>query len=101
MAKKGVLWTRADKSSGSRKQGWEEMRERFRNSKPKAGAEGYRDSPGIFIFRECTDFIALIPSLPRDDKDLDDVDTESEDHIGDEARYRVRKPKRTVSSQNF
>jgi hypothetical protein len=27
--------------------------------------------------------------LPRDEIDQDDVDTESEDHIGDETRYHI------------
>jgi hypothetical protein len=30
-------------------------------------------------------------ALPRDEKDLDDVDTDAEDHAADETRYRVRR----------
>ena len=93
MQGRGIIWTKADKGPGSRKQGWEEMRQRFKGSKSK---NGFREERGIFIFSTCTDFIDLIPVLPRDDKDLDDVDTHAEDHIGDETRYRLRKPKRVA-----
>lgn len=39
--------------------------------------------------------------MPRDDKDLDDVNTEAEDHIGDAIRYRVRKKLRGVKQGNM
>lgn len=84
----GVHWTRADKSPGSRKNGWERCRAYVKQaSKPANG--GPREKPGLFCFETCTDFIDLFPILPRDEKDPDDVDTEAEDHIGDEARYMV------------
>lgn len=118
-ASEGVLWEKADKSPGSRKQGWEQMRKRFQNANPdqriteaqmnvaKAETPGERaeaerilasfvaearrrEKPGLFVFGTCRHFIDLVPVLPRDDNDLDDVDTDAEDHIGDEARYRVR-----------
>lgn len=84
----GVEWERADKSPGSRKNGWEQMRARFKASRrPPAGV---REAPGIFIFARCRDFMRTVPVLPRDEKDMDDVDTAAEDHIADEVRYRVR-----------
>jgi hypothetical protein len=44
----------------------------------------------VFIFRNCQDgFLRTVPSLPRDPKDPDDVDTEAEDHAGDEFRYVI------------
>ncbi len=85
---KGVTWTRSDKSAGSRKNGWEKMRIAIYNAQPPES--GPRELPGLFVFRRCQDgFIRTVPSLPRDDKDLDDVDTDSEDHVGDEARYVI------------
>jgi hypothetical protein len=86
---KGVLWSRSDKSPGSRKNGWEMMRNAIYNAQPEA--EGLpRENPGLFVFRSCQDgFIRTVPSLPRSTKDLDDVDTESEDHAGDEVRYVI------------
>ena len=84
---KGVSWKRSDKSSGSRKVGWKKMREFFAGSIPEPGLP--RENPGIFVFSTCKHFIDLVPSLPRDEADQDDVDTESEDHMGDEVRYMV------------
>ena len=86
---KGVSWTSADKRPGSRKLGWEMMRKLIRNAKP--GENGPREQPGLFVLEgRCEQFLRTVLSLPRDERDLDDVDTDSEDHIGDEVRYRVR-----------
>ena len=50
-----------------------------------------REDPGLFIFKgRCEQFKRTVPVLPRDEKDLDDVDTDAEDHISDEARYVIR-----------
>lgn len=93
---KGVLWTRSDKSSGSRKAGWEKLRKYLQNGKRLSilNAKGERiplprEKAGLFTFDCCTMFIELFPILPRDETDPDDVDTDSEDHIGDEARYEI------------
>lgn len=88
MRKNGVDWFAADKSHNSRKQGWEQIRERLEGAKP--GEEGVREEPGLFILETCDQFLRTIPVLPRSDRDLDDVDTDAEDHIADEVRYRVR-----------
>ena len=82
MANEGVEWERANKSPGSRKNGWALMRERFENAAKGEGS-------GLFVFDTCRQFIRTIPPLPRDPKDPDDVDTDAEDHIADEVRYRV------------
>jgi hypothetical protein len=86
---KGVAWTLADKRPGSRKLGWEMMRKMIRNAQPNAN--GPRELPGLFVVeKECLQFLRTVLSLPRDERDLEDVDTNAEDHIGDEVRYRVR-----------
>lgn len=86
---KGVNWSRADKRPGSRKIGWEAVRKMM-----KAGHRDEtkpREKPGLFVVgEECPQFLRTVLSLPRSEKDLDDVDTDAEDHIGDEVRYRVR-----------
>jgi hypothetical protein len=85
----GIYWEPSDKSPGSRKQGWELLRQRLANAQ-RRGHEP-REHPGLFIFRNhCPHFLRTMPVLPRDDQDLDDVDTEAEDHIADEVRYRLR-----------
>lgn len=93
---RGVTWVRADKSPGSRKHGWERLRSLLKNAHPVTirNAEGNiirlpRERAGLFAMSNCTHFQDLFPNLPRDEKDTDDVDTEAEDHIGDETRYKA------------
>lgn len=93
---RGVEWRRTDKSPGSRKAGWKKLRAYLENALRKyillpngVRVPIPREKPGIFVFDCCTMFIELVPSLPRDEDDQDDVDTESEDHIGDEVRYHL------------
>lgn len=89
MAKKGVTWSRADKSPGSRKTGWEQMRIALKNSHPSPG--GFpREDPGLFVFSTCDQFIRTVPPLPRSEKDMDEAHELSEDHAADETRYRLR-----------
>lgn len=93
----GTKWVRANKVSGSRKTGWERMREALSAAHPK---EGGREAPGLFVFKgRCPYFEKLVPVLPRDEEDQDDVDTESEDHLGDEVRYRVLASRRVTSGK--
>lgn len=99
----GVEWIRSDKSPGSRIAGWEKMRLYLKQAAPQ-----YRDyeirnglrvpilesiepreQPGLFAFNTCIDFISQIPTLPRDEKNPDDVESSSEDHIADETRYKL------------
>ena len=92
MAKAGVRWERADKGPGSRRNGWERVRQVLSAAKAFPMEE-----PGLFVFNTCRQFIRTVPVLPRDDKDPDDIDTDAEDHVADEARYRIAMPSRTVS----
>lgn len=79
----GVRWEAADKSPGSRIAGWERLRKML-----KAAKDGSEDA-GLYVFSTCTHFIRTVPSLPRDTRKIDDVDTDAEDHIGDETRYML------------
>lgn len=86
----GVTWTPADKRPGSRKLGWEAARKMIRNARAAQPGQP-REKPGLFVVAQhCPQFLRTVLSLPRDPKDLDDVDTDAEDHIGDELRYRIR-----------
>jgi len=92
----GVEWRRSDKSPGSRKAGWEKLRKYLKQGQKQyvPGPNGVllpvpREFPGLFTFDICKCFIDLFPVLPRDEDDMDDVDTEAEDHIGDETRYHI------------
>lgn len=96
MARCGVHWLRADKSSGSRKQGWQQVRQYLKDAIAPPGS--VRERPGLFICECCTQFLRTVPVLPRDEKDPDDVDTDAEDHVGDEVRYRLRVKKSEAKS---
>jgi len=84
MAAVGVEWEMANKSPGSRKNGWELMRQILKGSIN-------RDGKGLFIFSTCRQFIRTVPVLPRDmdGGKPDDVDSKAEDHVADETRYRI------------
>jgi hypothetical protein len=107
MAKVGVKWEAADKGPGSRKQGWQQFRERLAGA-ANLDEEGEvrhgmpREKPGLFVVGEtCPDFVRTIPPLQRSDKDPDDVDTDAEDHIGDDVRYRLRFKRSQVRRGSF
>lgn len=86
---RGAYFDRADKGPGSRVQGWNILRERMAAvARPEGGV---REKSGIFIFATCAQWLRTVPTLPRDAKKIDDVDTNAEDHVGDETRYRVRR----------
>lgn len=92
----GIEFIRSDKSPGSRIAGWERMRRFFDASKAKkiTNPDGTveivpRDHPGLFVFSNCKCFIDQILNLLRDEDNPDDVDSDAEDHIADEARYKT------------
>lgn len=96
--KRKVRWEKADKGPGSRKQGWEQLRKMVRQARPpKLG--GPREMPGFFVSMDCVQWLETVPSLPRSDKDPDDVDTDAEDHDADMTRYRTRGKKVAVARQ--
>lgn len=83
MAKAGIRWTQSDKSPGSRINGLQLIRDRLdavRNNK---------EEPQIYFMNNCRASLSLLPTLPRDDTRIDDVDTTAEDHPYDMVRYRV------------
>jgi len=56
------------------------------------------ESPGMWVFNTCSDWIRTVPTLMRDEHNVEDIDTTAEDHIADETRYvcqTVRAPMRT------
>lgn len=102
MERVGVKWTPSDKSKGSRVNGWGLMRDMMQAAHP-VDIEGKRippEEPGLYCTEICTDFISIIPNASRDDKNMDDIDTDSEDHIPDEVRYRVTAKKRNTMKRS-
>lgn len=81
MSKRGVHWRAADNTRVTRVGafgGWDEMRQRLR---------GIGERPMLYVFSTCRDFIRTIPSLQHDTNKPEDLDSDGEDHIADEARY--------------
>jgi hypothetical protein len=58
--------------------GWAEMRSRIK------GTDGV---PMLYVFSTCTDLIRTLPAMQHDRGRAEDVETDSEDHAVDEARY--------------
>lgn len=84
MESEGVYWERSDKSSGSRINGCQIMRDMLADTK-----NANSDAPHIYFMRNCVASIGTIPILPRDEKVSDDADTNAEDHPWDMTRYRI------------
>lgn len=93
MAEEGVYWTKSDKSPGSRITGAQKLRDMM-----SYALDPIPENPAIYFFENCRDAIRTVPSLPRDSKKMDDIDTDSEDHIYDEIRYRIMNKKNIIYS---
>ena len=85
MQNAGVHFVRANKSAGSRANGWQLIRDRLQNALDD-------EDKGIYFFNTCPQTIRTMPILPRDKRKQDDIDTEAEDHIADVIRYRCLMP---------
>lgn len=82
MMRAGVAWRPADNKRVAKLgalSGWDQMRQRL-----KGDHEG---RPMLFVFDTCKDFIRTVPSLQHDPDHPEDLDTDGEDHVADEARY--------------
>ena len=93
MARVGVRWEKAD---NTRKAGWEKLRRLF-----KASTAQPMEEAGLFVFSTCRQFIRTVPSLPRDQRDLEDLDTSTEDHIADVCRYRIMRVTSRLQTQKI
>jgi hypothetical protein len=96
-----VAFHKADKGQGSRQHGWQVCRNYMAAAaQPMTDELEFlpREEAGLYVFDNCKYFIDLVPTLPRSDKDPDDINTESEDHIADELRYRLRKMNRQLKT---
>lgn len=60
-------------------QGWDQVRQRMLGD-----GDG---RPMLFVFSNCRDFIRTVPALQHDKTRAEDIDTDGEDHVGDETRY--------------
>jgi hypothetical protein len=53
------------------------------------GEELPKTEPMIYFLDCCTETIRTLPLLEHDENKTEDVDTDGEDHAGDETRYAV------------
>lgn len=80
MARLKVFWRPADNArvpKAGAMGGWDQMRARIKGG----------EHPMLFVFDTCRDFLRTVPVLQHDPHRPEDLDTEGEDHIADEARY--------------
>jgi hypothetical protein len=66
------------KADNKRIPGWNQVRYRLDHSE---------SSPMAFVTENCMHFRRTVPALQHDKLKLEDVDTDGEDHVGDEFRY--------------
>jgi hypothetical protein len=76
-----LLFSPAD---NNRIAGWQKFRDML-----DASSTDNRETAGMWVFDTCTNFIRTVPVLQASKLKPDDVDTDGEDHAGDEARYAV------------
>lgn len=84
MMRAGVRWMPSENGPGSRANGLERVRQYL-----AAASASPMESPGLFFFDTCRHSLRTLPSIPRDHKKPDDVDTDAEDHAYDAVRYRI------------
>jgi hypothetical protein len=74
-ARAGVMWSPGD---NKRVPGWQQLYQRI---------DGDEEGPMLLSFDNNIAFNTTIPELPHDTDNPEDIDTDAEDHVGDEARY--------------
>lgn len=75
LSKHGVHFAPA---GNKRVPGWQQIHLRL---------QGLDDCPMLYVFDTCRDSIRILPTLPRDESNTEDIDTDAEDHLADEWRY--------------
>jgi hypothetical protein len=93
MIQQGCRWRQSDRSPKSRISGKLEIHKRLLvNDK----------EPGLRIFKNCRNLIRTLGTLPTDDKNPEDVDTNAEDHAYDALRYGcMSRPMHPKYAQRF
>lgn len=81
-AKEGGHKLSFGKAKTERVAGWQRLRQFLEFS-----AVERPESPGLWVCENCFDWLRTVPLMVRDSKNMDDLDTETEDHAADETRY--------------
>lgn len=88
----GVCFDPAKKAD--RLTGWNIMRRLLADA-------GKPDVPGLYISRSCTYFWETVPYLGRDQKRVEDVDSQGADHAADAVRYGCLRQRRDATVTNM
>jgi hypothetical protein len=80
--KRPIVFSPAD---NTRIPGWQTCRKYLASS-----MNDDREAPGFWVFENCTEFIRTVPVLQMNRAKPDDIDSDEEDHIGDEWRYLLQ-----------
>ena len=78
----GCRWKACEKYPGSRIQRAQNLH-RMLGTNPRDPDK----RPGLIFFDTCVNAIRTIPALPRDPNNIEDVDTDAEDHAYDAVTY--------------
>lgn len=81
MIQTGCKWRPSDRTPRSRISGKLEIHKRLKLNDDK------KKEPGLRIFSTCRNLIRTLPILPLDDNNLEDINTNVEDHAYDALRY--------------
>lgn len=73
------------KGQNSRVQTLNILREKLENALPDKF--NHREKTGLFVTKNCLNWIATVPVMPRDEKNPEDADSSAEDHLYDATRY--------------
>ena len=78
----GVRFDRAYKQRMDRVSGWARMRALLDSA-------GKPDVPGLYVSSRCEYWWSTVPTLPRDARKIEDVDSSAADHAADATRYAL------------
>jgi hypothetical protein len=94
MVVRGCKWRPSDRSKGSRVAGKNEFHRRLQ-------IDEWTGQPRMVFFNTCTNCIAQIPVLPIDKDNVEDIDTDAEDHLYDAIRYGIMtRPRSSIFDYN-
>lgn len=82
MIMQGCRWRPSDRSKGSRVAGKNELHRLLQ-------IDAYTEEPRIVFFNNCVNILSELPIIPLDRNNLEDVDTNSNDHGYDALRYGI------------
>lgn len=90
MILEGCRWRPSDRSRGTRVSGKNELHRRLQ-------IDEYTGEPRLVFFRNCVNIISELPILPLDKDNVEDVDTDANDHGYDALRYGIMSRPRSTN----